>query len=99
MTRVRRSFHTEEKIRAVLSIWTERRSATEVCREMAISWALLDRWQNLAMEGLMKGLDARRPEKPAGINVRLEKLIAKQVHTDGYAKLENRLKMIQKKTG
>ena len=99
MKRKRRSFNTEEKIRAVLSVWTERRSASEVCREMSISWTLPDRWQNLAMEGLIRGLNARRQEKPTSINNHLEKLIAKQVHTSGYAKLENRLKTIQKKAG
>ena len=99
MKRKRRSFNTEEKIKAVLSVWTERRSASEVCREMSISWTLLDRWQNLAMAGMLKSLNARRQEKPAAINNHLEKLITKQVHTNGYAKLESRLKTIQKKAG
>jgi len=35
--------HTaEEKCRAVLSVWTERRKPGEVCRELGVAWSLLN---------------------------------------------------------
>src|SRR4030042_974274 len=45
--------HTaEEKCRAVLSVWTERRKPGEVCRELGVAWSLLSQWQERAMEGM-----------------------------------------------
>ena len=37
----RHSFDAQEKILAVLSVWTERRTIAQMCQEMAISPALL----------------------------------------------------------
>ena len=35
--------HTaEDKCRAVLSVWTERRKPGEVCRELGVAWTLLN---------------------------------------------------------
>ena len=37
------SGHTaEEKCRAVLSVWTERRKPGEVCRELGVAWSILN---------------------------------------------------------
>jgi len=48
------SGHTaEEKCRAVLSVWTERRKPGEVCRELGVAWTLLNQWQERAMEGML----------------------------------------------
>src|SRR5208337_3279734 len=45
------SGHTaEEKCRAVLSVWTERRKPGEVCQELGVAWSLLNQWQERAME-------------------------------------------------
>jgi hypothetical protein len=53
--------HTpEEKCRAVLSVWTERRKPGEVCRELGV--ALSPRLAVLlkkSQAGIMKGLDKR----------------------------------------
>ncbi len=32
----------EEKYRAVLSVWTERRKPGEVCRELGVAWSILN---------------------------------------------------------
>ena len=47
--RSRRVFDPQQKITAVLSIWSERRTTAQVCQEMEISPALLGQWQNLAI--------------------------------------------------
>ena len=60
--RSRRVFEPEEKITAVLSIWTERKTMTQMCREMSVSNALLNRWQDQAMEAMLNALSPKRPE-------------------------------------
>jgi hypothetical protein len=58
----------KEQCRAVLSVWTERRSAEAVCREMGISNYVLKQWQERAMGGMIRALAPRAaPEenKPA----------------------------------
>ena len=45
--RPRRIFEPQQKITAVLSIWTERRTSAQVCQELSISPTLLGQWQNL----------------------------------------------------
>src|SRR5512136_2891696 len=43
--------HTaEEKCRAVLSVWTERRKPAEVCRELGVAWTVFNQWQERARE-------------------------------------------------
>src|SRR4030042_4504470 len=57
-----RSGHTaEQKCRAVLSVWTERRKIGEVCREVGVAWSLLNQWQKRAMEGMLLALQSRVP--------------------------------------
>jgi transposase-like protein len=91
----RRSFDPQEKVMAVLSVWTERRTITQMCKQMSISSALLSQWQNLAMEAMVAALSPKRPEKQAALNARLTRLIAKNL-PDPTAKLEKRLKAVQK---
>ena len=91
----RRSFDPQEKIMAVLSVWTERRTIAQMCQEMAISPALLSQWQNQAMEAMVAALSPKRAEKPASLNARLTRLIQKNL-PDPTARLEKRLKAVQK---
>jgi len=66
------SHMAEQKCRAVLSVWTERRTPVEVCRELGISWNILNQWQERAMEGMLQALQARVPvEKGVALNPRL----------------------------
>jgi transposase-like protein len=94
-TTQRRMFEPQQKITAVLSIWTERRTTAQVCQEMDISPTLLGQWQNLAIEGMLKALDPRKKDPLAPLNHRLSRLIEKKLSgSDG--RLEKRLKTIQK---
>ena len=80
----RRIFDPQQKITAVLSIWTERRTTAQMCQELDISPTLLGQWQNLAIEGMLKALDPKK--KLAGPGGKLEKRLktiqkAKQTNT------------------
>ena len=92
--RTRRVFAPKEKINAVLSVWTECKSATQVCKDMSISWTLLEKWQDQAMEGIVKSLSPGKTERKATINTRLARLIEKKMNGTAQ-KLEKRLKKIQ----
>lgn len=97
-TRVRRKFSVEEKLKAVLLVWTDRRSGAQICKEMDLNWTLLDRWQNLAMEGMLAALEPKK-EESIQLNSRVEKLLEKKLcaRGNGFAKLENRLESLQQK--
>jgi len=97
--RVRRTFTVQEKLKAVLSVWTERRTGTEICREMNLHWGLLDRWQNQAMEGMLSALEQKKAERSPALNGRLARLLEKKLSSrkDGLVKLEERLETVQRK--
>lgn len=68
-----------EKCRAVLSIWTERRRPSEVCRELSIPWMVLTHWQKRAMEGMLQALEPRvRLEKGPALSPRLQAMLEKK---------------------
>jgi hypothetical protein len=48
-----------DRCRAVLSIWTEKRTPSEVCKELSIQWTILHHWQKRAMEGMLQALEPR----------------------------------------
>jgi transposase-like protein len=98
--RTRRVFDPQQKITAVLSIWTERRTTAQVCQQMDISPALLGQWQNLAIEAMLKALDPTKKDPLPPLNHRLSRLIEKKL-SEPDGRLEKRLKTIQKakKTG
>ena len=92
------SSHTaEEKCRAVLSVWTERRKPGEVCRELGVGWTLLNQWQERAMEGMLMALQPRVPmmEKTLALNSRLAVLLERKSKRGGMKGLERRLARLQ----
>jgi len=92
------SGHTaEEKCRAVLSVWTERRKPGEVCRELGVGWSLLNQWQERAMEGMLLALQPRIPmiEKTVALNSRLAVLLERKSKRGGMKGLERRLARLQ----
>jgi transposase-like protein len=93
--RTRRVFEAQQKITAVLSIWTERRTTAQVCQELEISPALLGQWQNLAIEGMLKSLDPTKKDPLPPLGHRLSRLIEKKL-AGSNGRLEERLKTIQK---
>jgi transposase-like protein len=91
----RRIFDPQQKITAVLSIWTERRTTAQLCQEMDISPALLGQWQNLAIEGMLHALDPKKKDPLPPLNHRLSRLIEKKL-SGSSTSLDKRLKALQK---
>ena len=48
-----------EKCRAVLAVWTERKQASVLCREMGVSASLFSQWQDRALSGMLESLEPR----------------------------------------
>ena len=97
---VRRTFSAEEKCKAVLSIWAERRKPAEVCRELSIKWVILSLWQNRALEGMLQALEPRVAlQRGPALSPRLQTLLQKRIQKAGSqgtcGKLEERLAKIQ----
>lgn len=66
-----------EQCRAVLSIWTERRTVKTVCRDLGIRRPVLMQWQDRAMAGMMQALSPRevREEQKPALAVRVRRLV------------------------
>jgi len=88
--------HTpEEKCRAVLLVWTERRKPGEVCRELGVDWGVLQQWQDRAMEGMLLALQPRLPvERGVALSPRLAVLL-KRSQVGVMKRLDKRLKKLQ----
>lgn len=79
MTR-RNRFTAADKCRAVLALWTERSSGTELCRDLGMTWNQLNLWQEQAMEGMVQALEPKR-SAPCGntpLNPRLQGLLERK---------------------
>ena len=48
-----------EKCRAVLAVWTERKKASVLCRELGVSAPLFSQWQDRAISGILEALEPR----------------------------------------
>src|SRR5512137_413399 len=93
----RGSGHTaKEKCRAVLTVWTQRRKAGEVCRELGIAWSVLNQWQEQAMEGMLVALQPRAGVgKAVALNTRLALLLERKSKGGTMKELERRLARLQ----
>lgn len=94
--RAGRKHNPLEQCRAVLLVWSERRSMREVCREMKISGSLLAYWQEKAMEGLIAALrprDGREvAEKGPVLSVSVKRLLEKKAaEQEGQQRAQARL--------
>ena len=87
----------EEKCRAVLSVWTERRKPVEVCQELGVAWSILNQWQERAMEGMLLALQPRVQvtEKTVALNSRLAVLLERKSKRGGMKGMERRLARLQ----
>jgi len=65
---------------------------------MKISWTLIDRWQNQAMEGMLTALSPKiKKDHLKQLNPKLIQLIDKKLDSGNLVKLDQRLKKIQTK--
>lgn len=96
-----RTVHSaQEKCRAVLSLWAERRKGSEVCRELGVTWCQLNAWQDRAMEGMLAALTPKtRKDQQRGpaLGAKLQKLLEKKCGQPSgkLSRLEDRLSRIQ----
>ena len=91
-------YTAQQRVQAVLSLWTERRRPAEVCRELAIGPKVLAHWEERALSGMLQALEAQtRREVGPALSPKLERLVARQaVRQQGrLAKLEKRLAKLQ----
>jgi hypothetical protein len=84
-----------DKCKAVLSVWTEKRKPSQVCKELGVKWTILMHWQNRAMEGMLQALEPRRNlEKGVALSPRLQAMLAyreKNLLVRSTDRLESRL--------
>jgi hypothetical protein len=90
-------YTAQQKCRAVLSVWTERRKPGEVCRELGVGWSLLNQWQERAMEGMLMALQPRvlMMENKVALNSRLAVLLERKSKGGVMKGLERRLAKLQ----
>lgn len=91
-------YNAQQRVQAVLSLWTERRRPAQVCQELAISPKVLAHWEERALAGMLTALEARTRREPGpALSPKLERLVARQAaqQTGRLAKLEKRLAKLQ----
>jgi hypothetical protein len=92
------AYNAQQRVQAVLSLWTERRRPADICQELAITPKVLAHWEERAMAAMLQALEARtRLEPGPALSPKLERLVARQaVQQQGrMAKLERRLAKLQ----
>jgi transposase-like protein len=91
-------YSAQQRVQAVLSIWSERRRTREVCRELAIHPSALYAWERRALQAMLKALEPATREEPGpALSPKLERLLAHQalLQKGRLAKLEKRLAKLQ----
>ena len=91
-------YNAQQRVQAVLSLWTERRRPAEVCQDLAISPKVLASWEERALAGMLQALESRtRLEPGPALSPKLERLVARQAmqQKGRMAKLEKRLAKLQ----
>ena len=91
-------YNAQQRVQAVLSVWTERRRPREVCQELGISAMVLSAWEKRGLGAMLKALDSQtRLERGPALSPKLERLLARQAlqQKGRLAKLEKRLAKLQ----
>ena len=71
-----------EKCRSVLAVWTERRRASGLCRELGVSASLFWQWQDRALSGMLEALEPRGTREVAegpALPVQVRRLLDRKV--------------------
>jgi transposase-like protein len=87
----------QDKVQAVLAVWTERCKPAEVCRQLNINWITFNQWQQRAMEGMLQALESRvNLTKGEALSPRLQALLQKRQQSQMASRLTSRLQQINK---
>jgi len=92
-----------EQCRAVLLVWSGRKSASEVCRALKVSASLLAMWQEKAMEGLLAALEPRdgrmKAQEGPVLALSLKRLLEKKTtERESLDRLNGRLARLKRKS-
>ena len=87
----------QDKVQAVLAVWTERCKPVVVCRQLNINWITFNQWQQRAMEGMLQALENRvNLSKGEALSPRLQALLQNRQRSVTASKLTSRLEQINK---
>ena len=90
------SYSAQEKVQAVLAVWTERASPAEICRQLNINWVTFQQWQHRAMEGMLQALTSHvNLARGGALSARLQNLLSKHQQAAVAAKVSTRLEQVQ----
>ena len=90
------AYSAQEKVQAILAVWTERCRPAEVCRQMKVNWITFNQWQQRAMEGMLQALESRvNLARGEVLSPRLKALLLNRQKTVNTRKLAARLEQIQ----
>lgn len=66
------------KAQTVLAVWSGRRNASQVCRELGVNWGTLNHWERKGLLGIRKALGGEELASSARreLGRRLEGLLA-----------------------
>ena len=91
------TYPAQDKVQAVLAVWTERCKPAEVCRQLNINWITFNHWQQRAMEGMLQALENRvNLAKGQALSPRLQALLQHRQQTLTGSKLTSRFEQINK---
>jgi len=89
--------NAQDKVQAVLAVWTERCKPAVVCRQLNINWITFNQWQQRAMEGMLQALENRvNLAKGEALSPRLQALLQSRQRSVTATKLTSRLEQINK---
>lgn len=80
-----RVYSAKEKIQAVLSLWSGRRNASALMKELQVPWGILNGWEKRALTGILMALDPKwkqKEEGPLSLPGRLERLMEQTVNPE-----------------
>ena len=74
----RRVVSARAKAQAVLAIWSGRRKASQLCRELGVNWGSLNGWERKGLQGIHKAMGGEELTSPVQgeLGRRLEGLLA-----------------------
>jgi len=77
-----RVFSAKEKVQAVMSLWSGRRSASELMRQLEVPWGILRHWEQRALSGMLTALDPtwKQVKEQPSLPQRVERLIEQAIH-------------------
>ncbi len=93
-----KEYNAAQRAEAVLKIWAERQKPAEICREMRITWTILNQWEKRAMEGMLQALEPHvHLDKGPALSSRLQNLLAKRQPSFPAERLRRKLKNLPEK--